>query len=167
MRKLFTAFTVVCSLLFAGAAQAGAARSLPDEFTIKGLKGGSMDEEDFTGKLSVLQFWASWCVGCGEVMGILSPLVAEYKGAQFVPVSVDESVAEARAYFKKQSPAVKALEAKAFLDSEAKLATALKVEALPSVAIVDGKGKVMRSYTGHLSAKQVQEIRKLLANGTK
>lgn len=162
MRLLLIALAFVAS--FAASTPASAApKALPSSFQLKSLKGkASLDADDLKGKTVVLQFWASWCEGCGKVMGILAPIVAEYKDALFVPVSVDESMNDAKTYFKKQDPAVRPLEAKAYLDQDAALATALKIEALPSVAIVNGKGKVLKSYTGHLSKSQIAEIKKIL-----
>ncbi len=139
-----------------------AGRQVPKSIALKGLKGGKLVAKDLSGKMTVMMFWASWCQGCGEVMGELAPIVANYEGALFLPVSVDESIGEAKGYFKKQKDNVKSLEAKAYLDQDAKLASALKVEALPAVAIVDEDGNVVRSYTGHLDAKQLGEIKKLL-----
>ena len=144
-------------------AYAGGAKQLPKEFALKGLKGGTLKATQVKGKMVVLQFWASWCVGCGQVMGLLAPVVAQYDDALYLPISVDESMAEARSYFKKQVDAVKPLEAKSWLDTDAVLASALKVEALPAVMVADANGKIVKSYVGHLNAAQVKEIKALLA----
>lgn len=160
-KRLLGALLMV-TLLGTGLSAEAAGRELPKGFTLKGLKGGKLGAKDLAGKMIVMQFWASWCEGCGDVMGDVAPIVAKYEGALFLPISVDESIGEAKGYFKKQKDDVKALEAKSYLDLDAKLASALKVEALPAIAIVDEHGKVVRSYTGHLDAKQLGEIQKLL-----
>jgi thiol-disulfide isomerase/thioredoxin len=138
-------------------------KALPKTFELKGLDGGALNPADVKGKRLVLQFFASWCVGCADVMAELAPLVKEQGGARFVPVSVDETISEARDYFKKQKDTVKPLRKVSFHDADAKLATALDVEALPAVLVVDDDGKVLLAVTGHPTVEQVAQIRRLVA----
>ncbi len=60
-------------------------------------------EKRLAGKsVLLLQFWASWCVGCSENMETLNEMVTGQKKAILVPISIDEKEEMAKAYFKKK-----------------------------------------------------------------
>jgi len=159
VKKLLLAAALVAS----STAYAGGAKTLPRSYKLSSLTGGTtVGPKELKGKVTVLQFFAAWCVGCGPVMGEIAPLVEGNDGAKFVPVSVDETAGEAVAYFKRQTAAVKPLVRLATHDKDAKLASALRIEALPAVVVVDGEGKVLTSYVGHPDAAFVQKVKKLV-----
>jgi thiol-disulfide isomerase/thioredoxin len=136
--------------------------SLPADLSLKQLESGAeLKKKDLGGKVLVLQFFASWCVGCGDLMAQLAP--ASEGKARFLPVSVDETVDEAKSYFKTQSESVKPLQSVAALDPEAKLAGAVGVRAIPSVVIVGADGKIRGMFSGHPDAAGMAKIKALMA----
>jgi peroxiredoxin len=156
---------LLCSLatfslsIFSAPTAAKDSESLPANFKLRGLEGGTVQSADLEGKLLVIQFWASWCQGCGGVMGDLNSLLKNNKDVKFMPVSVDESIAEARSYFGHQRADVKPLRKIAYLDVDAKLASELSITALPAVIVVDRKGRVIQRLVGHPTKKQISEIK--------
>lgn len=156
--------TLLCAVTLALPASGLAkGKALPDDFKLSALEGkGTVKPADLKGKKVVLQFFASWCEGCSEVMTQLNPMVEGMDGVKFMPVSVDESMAEAREYFAKK-PKVKALKKLAYLDNDTKLASALDVKALPAIVIVDGDGKIVHQMSGHPTKKQYDKIKSLLS----
>ena len=123
---------------------------------------GSLNTQTLRGRFAVIQFWASWCVGCSDVMVAMDNIVAKKSRTRFITVSVDENVATAQSYFNDKPRNVKKLRAVAYLDANTILAEALAVEALPAVVVVSPNGKVLQRFSGHPSKDMIQQINRLL-----
>lgn len=98
------------------------------------------------GHVTVVDFWASWCPPCRAELPSLDRLAARYRGRGVEVVAVNVEAAEA------------ADEVKAFVRSTrlalpvamggGEVAEAYRVEALPTVVIVDGNRRVRRVFDG-------------------
>ncbi|MEY3049405.1 MAG: hypothetical protein RL365_1443 [Bacteroidota bacterium] len=92
-------------LLFVLSMQAQEGIELP-EFSIKNLKGKTVTKDSLTsiGKITVLNFWASWCAPCKEEMREISRIKSEieFENVVFLSVSIDkdEAVVNAKEWFK-------------------------------------------------------------------
>jgi len=139
--------------------------SLPPVVNLAGLTGGSLDRAGLKDKVVVMQFWASWCVGCDKVMLELEKRLKDRKDILFVPVSVDEDMKSARSYFT-HKPHVKSLEQCSFHDVDTSLAGALGVTSVPAVAIIGRDGKVIEMETGHPGSKRFDEMQKTIDKKT-
>lgn len=69
--------------------------SKPFHFTARTVNGDSVlfDKEDFTGKVTIVQIWGSWCPNCTDESIFLKKLHRQYgaRGLQIVPVSFERS----------------------------------------------------------------------------
>lgn len=126
---------------------------IPTTTKLKLVSGtGSATLGDTLGKydVTVIQFWASWCVGCGEMMSELAKRTKVDSSVGYASVSIDEDLATAQRYFKSKPADVKAAIPNALLDEEGnKIASPLKITTLPYVLVATKDGRVRESVAGH------------------
>ncbi|SMF44844.1 TlpA family protein disulfide reductase [Pseudobacteriovorax antillogorgiicola] len=108
----------------------------------------------------VLHFLASWCQGCGPTLKLLDSTVSGQQ-ARIVPVSVDEEIQQARDYFSGKKLLTQYY-SKAFWDKDALLAKQLKIEAIPSVVVIDSNGKEAMRLEGHPTAAQLGKLKGII-----
>lgn len=158
-QHLFKAMTIVSMLAFSAPAHAGDGKKLPDSLVLHSLKRSTkIDRKALQGKKLLVQFWASWCVGCGKVMEDMIPIAPDGNKAMYLSVSVDESKAQAISYFDHQKDLVKPMVNKSWIDPDTKLATALNIKSLPALVLIDSEGNVTENLYGHPNQEQMQKI---------
>jgi thiol-disulfide isomerase/thioredoxin len=57
-------------------------------FSLARLDGGTMTSSDLSGKVAVINFWASWCEPCKTEMPVLEQLTHEYPADDFTVVGI-------------------------------------------------------------------------------
>jgi thiol-disulfide isomerase/thioredoxin len=94
---------------------------------------------DFSGKVVVLNIWATWCVPCRKEMPALDRLQATLGGSDFevVPVSVDRGGIDAVNKFYAET-GLSYLEK--YIDSSGQLLRSLGAVGLPTTLIIDRSG---------------------------
>jgi thiol-disulfide isomerase/thioredoxin len=117
------------------------------DFTLTRLADGNatsplMEQE---GQIIVLDFWATWCLPCLKELPKLAELFQQYDPAQvrFIAVNTEEDL-QTVSNFTERRP----LDIEIALDLEGKTAETFGVEELPSLVIIDSKGKVQRLHVG-------------------
>lgn len=58
------------------------------QFTLEMLSGGKAGLSEFTGKVVLLNFWATWCIPCREEMPAMEQLWQRYREQGFVIVAI-------------------------------------------------------------------------------
>ena len=107
---------------------------------LKALDGQNHSLTQHTGKLVLVNFWATWCLPCVREMPSIERLYAKYKprGLEIVAISLDQGneddVREFVAKYKLTFPIV--------LDPDHKAKALYKVRGLPTTYLVDRKGQV-------------------------
>jgi len=134
--------------------------AVPSISPLTGISGAHLSDADLKGKVVVMQFFASWCVGCEKTMSDVSMLLQGRKDLVFVPVSVDEDVKSARSFFAGKSATLKSLEAKAFVDMSTKFASQMDINAIPSIVVSDKNGKIIERSSGHPDAAQLDAFKR-------
>lgn len=134
--------------------------AVPSVSPLTGIAGAQLSDADLKGKVVVMQFFASWCVGCEKTMNEVSMLLQGRKDLVFVPVSVDEDVKSARSFFAGKSETLKSLEAKAFVDMSTKFASQMEINAIPSIVVSDKNGKIIERSSGHPDASQLDAFKR-------
>jgi thiol-disulfide isomerase/thioredoxin len=120
-----------------------------------------------TGKVVLIDFWASWCGPCQKAFPTLKQLHTTYasRGFLVLALSVDEKKAAMNAFLKKQTP-----EFPVVRDAKGKLAEAIGLDTVPTSFLVGRDGKVRaihQGFDGETSAKQLTaEIETALVAGT-
>lgn len=109
--------------------------------------------------LTVVQFWASWCVGCGAVMADLATRTKTDSSIGYASISVDEDMETARNYFKSKPSEVCEALPNVWLDGGgAKLGSRLNIKSLPFMVITNEKGDVVQSISGHPKSEELTAI---------
>ena len=117
-----------------------------------------------SGKIVLIDFWASWCSPCRKSFPILNELHRKYgpKGLVIIGISVDEKEADYRKFASKMKASFPLIH-----DSAHKAAAAFNLPAMPMSYIIDRKGIVRHIHKGFSGAKTrakyITEIETLLA----
>ncbi len=110
---------------------------------------------------TIIQFWASWCVSCRKTMETVVE-AAKTGSFNFVTVSLDEDPAAARKYLERAGELSGKLVSATLVDTRQELATTLQIAAVPTVLAVGADGKILSRMSGHVSAKDLERIRREL-----
>ncbi len=117
-----------------------AKRADAPEILSKTLDSRNHSLKQHTGKIVLINFWATWCQPCVREMPSIERLYQKYKarGFEIVAVSLDQSDHdEVRAFAEKLN-----LTFPIVLDPEHKVKALYKVRGLPTTYLVDKKGQV-------------------------
>lgn len=131
--------------------------SMAPNFMVPRPSGENVQLADLRGRVVVLDFWATWCPPCREEMPWLVKLGAdlEPKGVSFVAASQDdqdEQVSEVAAYVR-ELPGLASFVAY----SNPTVGAAYKVQALPSLFVIDAQGRVVYSKAGLAQESAVRQ----------
>jgi len=117
----------------------------PVDFRLKAVDGRTLGPKDFRGQVVVVDFWATWCGPCHLQAEILEPIYKQYKGrgVQFLAANVGEDMETVKKYLAKKPFPYPVL-----LDSNQAVSADIGVMALPTLLVVDKKGKVAYLQSG-------------------
>ena len=132
---------------------------------LKNLDGDYVRLNDYQGeKLTVIDFWATWCKPCIAAIPKLSKLSDEFEddGVVFWGINIDSPRNQA-----KVKPFVMSLDITypVFLDGDQELMSDLNVNVVPTLIVLDAKGKIKFFHEGfQVGDEEVirEEIQKLL-----
>ena len=113
--------------------------------------GGELSNASLEGKVTLVNFWATWCAACKvelvEMEEQLKPLFAE-KDVQVAFVSLDKDPEKAAEWFQGHLKDPKALLDHLYNDSKFEVADSLKVDSFPMTLIIGRDGKVAHVQHG-------------------
>jgi len=111
-------------------------------FFLPGYDGSSDSWNNYQGKVTLVNFWATWCPPCVEEIPSLNQLTARYRDKDFRVVSIDYRENEqALQQFVKNIP----VDFPILLDQDGKTALLWKVFSFPSSFLLDKKGTIRYS----------------------
>jgi len=139
------------------------AQGLPDT-QIKDVYSGKklpFNETIEKGKVTLISFWATWCVPCKkEIKNITLKLPAWKKEADFnyITISIDEPRAEGlvRTYAMSQGWSFPY-----YLDANSDLKRSLSFQNVPYTMIIDKNGKVVFTHTGYEEGGEAEVFAKI------
>ena len=116
------------------------------------------------GKLTVIDFWATWCKPCLNAMPKLNMLADTFgnKGVQFVGISVDgpRNWSKVKPFIQSMGIGYPVL-----IDKDGELMRDLNINAIPTLLIADGKNEIVYLHEGfNLGDEKIirSELNKLL-----
>jgi thiol-disulfide isomerase/thioredoxin len=114
---------------------------IANDFAFESLDGKTARLSDYSGRIIVLNFWATWCMPCLVEMPALEALHQQYKdrGVVVLAVNVSDTAADVSTYAKKYGltfPMVR--------DSKLTGARAYRVGSIPTTVFFDRQGQVHR-----------------------
>jgi protein-disulfide isomerase len=120
--------------------------------------GGTFDSASAAGKVTLVNFWATWCGPCRKELPALARIYADYndRGFEIIAVNVDRDPAKARALLKR-SP----LPFPVVLDPEASTLGRFHAVAMPTSVLADQNGIIIERQTG-FSEKWAEQLREQL-----
>jgi thiol-disulfide isomerase/thioredoxin len=116
-------------------------------FTFTDADGKPKSLADFSGKVVLLNIWATWCLPCRHEMPALDKLESQLGGKDFqvVAVNIDKGGPDKAAAFLKDTGAANLA---LYTDSTGKLFATLKTVGMPTTLIVDRDGKEIGRLVG-------------------
>lgn len=131
------------------------------EFSLPALNGETVSLADYRGKKNlVVSYWASWCGPCKVELPELREFYKQHHKAdtdfEILAISIDEEKADAEKYVETEK-----LPFPVLLDPHSKVADSYTVGAIPTMFVVDKRGKIIYAHTGLDQVMQFQLMRSL------
>ncbi|MCF7807954.1 MAG: TlpA family protein disulfide reductase [Candidatus Marinimicrobia bacterium] len=142
----------------------GAGNTLPD-LKLKDLKNTSQSTQELTqGKITLINFWATYCVPCRKEMKHLNRIDQSYQkqGVQVIGVAIDDSRTVGRVKSLVRSQKLQYL---ILLDTEQTFYKNFSTNAMPFSILVDAEGSIIWEHTGYIPGDEVtmeDEIKKAI-----
>lgn len=118
--------------------------------------------DDFSGKVILLNIWASWCPGCRDEMPELMSLQERFGKSPFtvVGVTVDSKQANALAFLARIPPRFgKQVNFPVLHDEGKSLVRSLNPTIMPTSYLIDTQGRIVRVFSGSITEKMMPDIR--------
>jgi thiol-disulfide isomerase/thioredoxin len=125
------------------------------EFSLPSVDGSVVRMSDYAGKVIIVDFWATWCPPCLEMIPVLSKLHKNYsdKGLVILGISMDNEGLEMLGTFVHE----KMIPYKIVMGDK-RISNAFGgVSSIPTLYMVDRDGRLVRKLTGYHSYAQLEE----------
>jgi thiol-disulfide isomerase/thioredoxin len=147
------------------AAQAG--RQTAAYFKLQNVAGGFMTSEDFKGKVTVVDLWATWCGPCVEEIPIYNQLYDAFKGDDVALVGIAVQSPRRDIQSKVRQLGIKY---PVLIGDDEALQAFGRILGFPTTVVMNKEGKIYKQYMGAVPHKEEtikQDIQHLLAEDSR
>jgi len=137
------------------------------DFVLRDIQNREIRLKDYEGKVVLLDFWATWCGPCVQLMPFYEELQAEDHGFELVILTLNlESAKKAKQFMEERELTLTAL-----VDSDKKVMVQYGVSAIPDAILIDPEGVIRARFIGwgkKLSLREAlaeERIRQYLSRG--
>lgn len=115
--------------------------------SLAAMDGRQVSLQQFAGKPTVVNLWATWCPPCRREMPVLAAAQAEHPEVHFVFLNQGETAAKVESYLNAEKLAL----VNVLLDAKGEASGKFSQRALPTTLFFDANGKLVDSRVGELS----------------
>jgi thiol-disulfide isomerase/thioredoxin len=147
---------IALAVLLVGASLASAGVSVGQPFPQLADFGLTGSVPSLSGRVVLVDFWATWCAPCRSSFLAYDDLQGEFggRGLTIVGVSVDQDETAYASFLEKYSPDFATVR-----DPEQKLVAAVQPPAMPTCFLIDQHGVVRAVHTGFHGRSTIRELR--------
>lgn len=114
------------------------------DFTVYDADGNAVNLSDFTGKPTVVNFWATWCMYCVEELPDFNKLYKEYKDSvNFIMLDTSDATATAVDFVNENGYSFPV-----YFDTDGIACSAYSVTGIPMTLFVDAEGNLYHIQQG-------------------
>ncbi len=132
------------------------------EFTLVDLSGNKKNSEDYKGKITIVNFWATWCGYCRKEIPGFNHLNEKYRGqgVQIVGVSLDSSTQVVRTFLENVPIDYDVLMGDRKISNDFG-----GIVGLPTTFIIDKEWRIRQIFPGYVGQEVIEkEVKALLSS---
>lgn len=123
------------------------------QFTLRALDGQSITVGP-SNKITVLNFWATWCPPCRLEMPDLNEFVLQYNDkVAFYAINLGEESEVANNFMYTNGYSIPVL-----VDSDGAVGNLFKIQYLPTTIVVDGNGVIKYRKSGPVTKSELEDV---------
>src|SRR5256712_7739433 len=128
-------------------------------FALPDLGGKPLRLEDYRGKVTLVNFWASWCAPCREEFPHMAELYSEFRRADFdiAAISDDVSGSKMREFVREFRPPFP------LLVGGGRMKAAYHYRGLPYSVLLDREGRIIERIFGFGGDEEFRHLREIIA----
>jgi peroxiredoxin len=133
-----------------------------DDFTLNDLQGNEISLSDFTGKIIVLNFWATWCPPCKAEIPDFVETYNEFKNQDvvFLGVSIDDDINALEQFVSEYH-----IDYPVLIDNLTEnVSASWNISAIPTTFFINTDGKIIDKWVGQIPKQQLVSILNELIN---
>ncbi len=148
------------SLLAGSGTTAGAREPFTPAFALPDLQGDTVTLARFAGKVTLVNFWASWCDPCREEFPHMAELYREFGRADFEIAAISDDVDPGKmlAFVRRYRPPFP------ILVGDGRMKQAYHYRGLPYSVLLDRHGRIIERIFGFGGPEEFQKLHETIAN---
>jgi cytochrome c biogenesis protein CcmG/thiol:disulfide interchange protein DsbE len=113
---------------------------------LRAIDGSTLELKSLSGKVLLVDFWASWCLPCKAAFPALNTFHEEFqaKGVEVLAINVDEKRRNADGFLAATPHTLRVL-----MDPKMSAADAFRVRQIPTAFLIDRAGTIRYTHEGY------------------